>query len=132
MLFVGSTHDNKGKGMYGKRFGPIEDEGQNATLHEVYIPVNKNGYGQSPAESKNGDGQSTAGSKNGDGQSLAESKSRDGQSLAESKSRDGQSPAESKSGDGRNIYYLHTCHQRNHESVDQFFIRCKVRTASLS
>ena len=105
---IRSMHDNKGKGMYGKRFGPIEDEGQNATLHEVYIPVNKNGYGQSPAESKNGDGQSTAGSKNGDGQSLAESKSRDGQSLAESKSRDGQSLAESKSGDGRNIYYLHT------------------------
>ena len=37
-----------------------------------------------------------------------------------------------QSEDGWNIYYLHTCHQRNRESVDQFFIRCKVRTSSLS
>ena len=45
-------------------------------------------------------------------------------------SGDWQSTVGSKSGDGRNIYYLHTCHQRTHESVDQFFIRCKVRTSS--
>ena len=85
---------------------------------------------QSTVGSKSGDGQSTVGSKSGDGQSTAGSKSGDGQSTAGSKSGDGQSTAGSKSGDGRNIYYLHTCHQRTHESVDQFFIRCKVRTSS--
>ena len=65
-----------------------------------------------------------------DEQSTVGSKSGDGQITAGSKSGDGQSTAGSKSGDGRNIYYLHTCHQRTHESVDQFFIRCKVRTSS--
>ena len=84
---ISSMHDNKSKGMNGKKFGPIEGDRQNTTVQNAH-EVNKN--------------------------------------------KEGQSPAESKSGDGRNIYYLHTCHQRTHESVDQFFIRCKVRTASQS
>ena len=97
---INSMHDNKGKCLHREGFGQIEDDRQNRKL--------QNAHEENIPVNKNGDGQSPAGSKNGDG----------------------RSPVKSKSGDGRNIYYLHTCHQRTHESVDQFFIRCKVRIAS--
>ena len=66
------------------------------------------------------------------GKSNTANGSEDEQRGGGNKTGDELSTVGSKSGDGRNIYYLHTCHQRTHESMDQFFIRCKVRTSSLS